>query len=272
MGLLEKLDESKRFIESKSDLKTEIALILGSGLSSIADAVLNAVCIPFGDIPHFVKSTVEGHKGELVIGKLSGKNVFIMAGRLHFYEGYTLKDVTYPVRLMKHLGVEKLIITSAVGAVNKNFKPGDIMLIVDHINFMGENSLIGPEGVLQGTRFPDMSTVYKDELIKKAQKCARALKIKIQKGVYLSVTGPSYETPAEIKMARILGADVVGMSTVPEALVANHCGIKILGISYISNMAAGILKQPLNHKEVIAVGKKIEKRLSSYIKEIVKVI
>ena len=146
------------------------------------------------------------------------------------------------------------------------------MLICDHINFMGDNPLMGPEGALQGTRFPDMSTVYKDELIKKAEKCAKALKIKIQKGVYFAGTGPSYETPAEVKMARILGADVVGMSTVPEALVANHCGIKILGISYISNMAAGILKQPLNHQEVIAIGKKIEKKLSNLIKEIVRKI
>lgn len=272
MGLIENLEESKRFIEGKTKLKPEVALILGSGLSSIADSVSDAVRIPFGEIPHFAKSTVEGHKGELVIGKLSGKNVFIMAGRLHFYEGHTMKGITYPQRLMKHLGIEKLIITSAVGAVNKRFKPGDIMLIVDHINFMGENPLMGPEGALQGTRFPDMSTVYKDELIEKAEKCAKASKIKIQKGVYIAGTGPSYETPAEVKMARILGADVVGMSTVPEAIVANHCGIKVLGISYISNMAAGILAQPLNHQEVIEIGRKIERRLSDYIKEIVKVI
>ncbi|MBI5573401.1 MAG: purine-nucleoside phosphorylase [Elusimicrobia bacterium] len=272
MGLLENLEESKKFIEGRTKLKPEVALILGSGLSSIADAVSDAVRIPFGEIPHFTKSTVEGHKGELVIGKLSGRNVMIMAGRIHFYEGHTMKDITYPQRLMKHLGVEKLIITAAVGAVNKKFHPGDIMLIRDHINFMGENPLMGTEGALQGTRFPDMSTVYKSELIEKAQKCAKALKIKIQKGVYFAGTGPSYETPAEVNMARILGADVVGMSTVPEAIVANHCGIKVLGISYISNMAAGILKQPLNHQEVIAIGKKIEKRLSSYIKEIVKVI
>lgn len=274
MRLLENLEESKRFIEGRTKLKPEVALILGSGLSSIADAAADAVRIPFGEIPHFVKSTVEGHKGELVIGKLpsGGRNVMIMAGRIHFYEGHTMKDTTYPQRLMKHLGIEKLIITSAVGAVNKKFRPGDIMLITDHINFMGENPLTGPEGALQGSRFPDMSTVYKVELIKKAEKCAKASKIKIQKGVYFAGTGPSYETPSEVNMARILGADVVGMSTVPEAIVANHCGLKVLGISYISNMAAGILKQPLNHQEVIEIGKKIEKRLSGYIKEIIKVI
>lgn len=272
MGLLENLNESKKFIETKSDLKPEIGLILGSGLSSIADATAESVRIPFSEIPHFAKSTIEGHRGELVIGRLSDKNVMIMAGRLHFYEGHTLKDVTYPVRLMKHLGVEKLIITAAAGSVNKNFKPGDIMLITDHINFMGGNPLIGPEGALQGTRFPDMSTVYADELIKKAKSAAAKLKIKLQRGVYLAGTGPSYETPTEVKMARILGADVVGMSTVPEAIVANHCGLKILGISYISNMAAGILKQPLNHQEVIEIGRKIEKQLSDFIKEIVKII
>ncbi|MEW6556181.1 MAG: purine-nucleoside phosphorylase [Elusimicrobiota bacterium] len=270
MELIEKLDESKRFIESKSKLKPEVALILGSGLSSVADAGLDIVCIPFSEIPYFAKSTVEGHKGEVVIGKLSGKKVFIMAGRLHFYEGHTLEDVTYPVRLMKYLGVEKLIITSAVGAVNKNFKPGDIMLITDHINFMGDNPLMGPNDDKLGPRFPDMSVVYNKELIKKAEVVAKKLKIKIQKGVYLAGRGPSYETPAEIKMARVLGTDVVGMSTVPEAIVANHCGIKVLGISYISNMAAGILKQPLNHQEVIETGRKVGKQLCRYIKEIVK--
>lgn len=272
MELLEKLNESKRFIESKSTLKPEVALILGSGLSSIADAVDGAARIAFSQVPHFVKSTVEGHKGELIIGRLSGKNVMIMAGRFHFYEGYILSDVAYPIRAMKHLGVEKLILTAAVGAVNKKFKPGDIMLISDHINFMGTNPLIGAEGVLQGVRFPDMSTVYKNELLKKAELAAKKLKLKIKKGIYLAGTGPSYETPAEVRMARILGADVVGMSTVPEAIVANHCGLKVLGISYISNMAAGVLKQPLNHKEVIEIGEKIGKRLGNYIKEIVKVI
>jgi purine-nucleoside phosphorylase len=173
---------------------------------------------------------------------------------------------------MKYMGVKKLIITSAVGAVNKKFKPGDIMLITDHINFMGSNPLLGQEGVLQGSRFPDMSEIYRNELIKKAELSAKKLGIKIQKGIYLAVTGPSYETPAEIRMARILGADVVGMSVVSESIVANHCGIELLGISYISNMAAGISKQPLNHKEVIEVGKRIEKQLSNYLKEIIKAI
>lgn len=272
MGLIERLDESKKYVETKTPLKPEIGLILGSGLSSVADAVSDKVRIPFAEIPNFLKSTVEGHKGELVIGKIFSKNVFIMAGRIHFYEGHTLKDVTYPVRLMKHLGINKIIITAAVGAVNKKFVPGDIMLITDHINFMGDNPLIGPEGALQGTRFPDMSTIYKNELFDKAAAVAKKLKLKIQKGVYMASTGPSYETPAEIKMARALGADVVGMSTVPEAIVANHCGMKVLGISYISNMAAGILKQPLTHKEVIETGKNIEVKLSGYIKEICKAI
>jgi len=272
MGLMEKLEESKKYIEAKTALKPEIGLILGSGLSSVAEAVTEKVRIPFAEIPNFLKSTVEGHKGELVIGKIFSKNVFIMAGRIHFYEGHSLKDVTYPVRLMKYLGIDKIIITAAVGAVNKKFRPGDIMLITDHINFMGDNPLIGTEGVLQGTRFPDMSMIYKNELLDRAVDVAGKLKLKIQKGVYLATTGPSYETPAEIKMARLLGADVVGMSTVPEAIVANHCGMKVLGISYISNMAAGILKQPLTHQEVIEAGKSIEIKLSSYIKEICRAI
>ncbi len=270
MGLIERLDESKQYIERMTRQNPEVGLILGSGLSSVADAVTDKVRIPFGDVPNFLKSTVEGHKGELVIGKIFSKNVFIMAGRIHFYEGHTLQDVTYPVRLMKSLGINKIIVTAAVGAVNKSFKPGDIMLITDHINFMGDNPLKGPEGALQGTRFPDMSTIYKNELFDAAVKVASRMKLKVRKGVYMATTGPSYETPAEIKMARALGADVVGMSTVPEAIVANHCGMKVLGISYISNMAAGILKQPLTHQEVIEAGKKVEIKLSSFIKEICK--
>jgi purine-nucleoside phosphorylase len=168
--------------------------------------------------------------------------------------------------------VENIIITAAVGAVNKKFKAGDLMLITDHINMMGSNPLIGPSGARQGTRFPDMSSIYRKELIASAEKVARKLKISVRKGVYLANSGPSYETPAEIQLARILGADVVGMSTVPESIVANHCGMNVLGISYVSNMAAGILKQPLTHQEVIDAGRKVEIKLSSFIKEIIRVI
>ncbi|OGS45746.1 MAG: purine-nucleoside phosphorylase [Elusimicrobia bacterium RIFOXYD2_FULL_34_15] len=272
MDLLEKLNESKKFIESKTDLIPKIGMILGSGLSSITDSISEKIKIPFSEIPYFAKCNVEGHWGEIVIGRLSGKTVFVMAGRLHFYEGHNIQDVIYPIQLMKCMGAEQLILTSAVGAVNKKFKPGDIMLITDHINLMGCNPLVGSEGILQGLRFPDMTDIYKYELIKKAELTAKKLKIKIQKGVYLAFSGPSYETPAEIKMARALGADVVGMSTVPEAITANHCGIKVIGISYISNMAAGILKQPLSHKEVLEIGKKVESKLTNYIKEIVKIM
>jgi purine-nucleoside phosphorylase len=272
MDLLSKLAESKAYLECKTGLRPTTGIILGSGLSSIAEAAEEKVRIPFSDIPHFLKSTVEGHRGEAIIGKIFGKPVFIMAGRIHFYEGHTLQDVTYPVRVMKHFGVENIIVTAAVGAVNRKFKAGDLMLITDHINMMGSNPLIGPEGARQGTRFPDMSSVYKKGLIDSAAAVARKLKINVRKGVYLANSGPSYETPAEVRMAGLLGADVVGMSTVPESIVANHCGMKVLGIAYISNMAAGILDQPLTHQEVIEAGRNVELKLSSLIKEIIKII
>ncbi|MBN1385077.1 MAG: purine-nucleoside phosphorylase [Elusimicrobia bacterium] len=270
--LKQNLDKTKKYIEERTKKRPVVGVILGSGLSSISGNVEDSVTIPYSSIPSFKESSIEGHKCELVIGNLSGKNVIIMAGRIHFYEGYTLKDVTYPIRVLKELGVKKLILTSATGAVNRKFRLGDIILVTDHINFMGINPLIGPEGVLQGVRFPDMSEVYKNDLVKKAEFTAKKLNIKIRKGVYFACTGPSYETPAEVKMAVTLGADIVGMSTVPEAIVANHCGIKVLGVSYISNMAAGILKQPLNHKEVIKIGKKTEEKLGNYIKEIIRII
>ncbi|OQA92113.1 MAG: Purine nucleoside phosphorylase 1 [Elusimicrobia bacterium ADurb.Bin231] len=272
MELLKKLDESKKFICSKTELLPEVGVILGSGLSSVANKVESAVRIPFQTVPNFSKSTVEGHSGEIVIGSMFAKPVFIMAGRIHFYEGHSLKDVTYPIRLMKHLGIKTVIITAAVGAVNKEYQPGDLMLITDHINLMGNNPLIGHEGVLQGTRFPDMSEVYTPVIIEKAEKVALSMGITLKKGVYLATTGPSYETPAEIRMMRTLGADVVGMSTVPEAIVASNCGMKVLGIAYISNMASGILKQPLSHKEVIETGKKVEIKLSELLIKIIKEI
>ncbi|OGS33163.1 MAG: purine-nucleoside phosphorylase [Elusimicrobia bacterium RIFOXYC2_FULL_34_12] len=272
MDLLKKLEESAKFIKSKTELEPEIGLILGSGLSSIADILSEKVIIPFSQIPNFIQSTVEGHRGEVIIGRFSGKKVFIMAGRLHYYEGHSIKDITYPVRLMKCLCVKKLILTSAVGAVNKKYKPGDIMLIKDHINFMGCNPLVGLDTVSQGERFPDMTSIYEHELIKKAELVAKKLEIRMHKGVYIAFSGPSYETPAEVKMIRKFDADVVGMSTVPEAIVANYCGIKVLGISYISNMAAGILRKQLNHKEVLSIGKKVETKLTDYIKEIIKIM
>lgn len=258
MTMAEKMNEVLKFIESRSQTKPTIGLILGSGLGGLADEITQAVKIPYQDIPHFPVSTVEGHQGQLVIGQLKGKNVVAMQGRFHFYEGYSLEQVTFPIRVMKSMGVQTLIITNAAGGINMDYKPGDLMIIKDHINFTGRNPLIGPNEEAFGVRFPDMSAAYDPEYVALAQQIARKNGIDVREGVYVGLTGPSYETPAEIRMLRILGADAVGMSTVPEVIVARHAGIRVLGISCISNMAAGILPQPLSHDEVMETAEKVK--------------
>ncbi len=259
-------------IQSKYKSLPKIGLILGSGLGILADEIQEAVKIPYHEIPGFPVSTVEGHKGQLVIGELQGVHVVVMQGRFHFYEGYSLDKVTFPVRVMKLLGVEKLIVTNAAGGVNTSFEPGDLMLISDHINNMGQNPLIGPNNSEFGVRFPDMSNAYCKELRDKAKQVASRMGLPIKEGVYVANTGPSYETPAEVRMIRILGGDAVGMSTVPEVIVARHSGIKVLGISCISNMAAGILDQPLTHDEVIETTEKVKESFLTFVKELVQVI
>ena len=261
--------KSAEYIQSKLKVTPEIGLILGSGLGILAEEIEDAVAIPYSEIPNFPVSTVHGHAGQLVIGQLSGKTVIAMQGRFHHYEGYTMDKVTFPVRVMKLLGVEKLIVTNAAGGVNKDFTPGDLMLITDHINMMG-NPLIGANDERFGPRFPDMSTAYDREFQQLARTVAADLNIKIQEGVYLGLTGPTYETPAEIRMIRTLGGDAVGMSTVPEVIVANHSSMRVLGISCITNMAAGILDQPLNHEEVIETTEKVKNTFLLYVKELVK--
>ena len=227
--------------------------------------------IPYNEIPNFIKSTVKGHKGRLVFAEIQGKKVVMMQGRNHFYEGHTMQEITYPVKVMKKLGVKTLILTNAAGSVNENFKPADLMLITDHINYMGSNPLIGPNDETLGERFPDMSEIYKKDLIELAEKCAKNLGITLQKGVYFASSGPSYETPAEIRMARTIGADVVGMSTVPEAIVANYCGLKVLGITCVSNAAAGVQgAQKLSHAEVIETTNAAKAGFKALIREIVK--
>lgn len=245
------MKQTIEFIKEKTNnFNPEIGIILGSGLG---DFVKNfeSIAISYSDIPGFKTSTIQGHAGKLVFAEINGKKTVIMQGRYHFYEGHHMQTVVYPVKVMKKLGIKTLIITNAAGAVNKDFKPADLMVITDHINFMGTNPLIGLNDETLGTRFPDMSDVYKKDLVKLAQDCAKEIDFDIQKGVYVASTGPSYETPAEVKMLRTLGADAVGMSTVPEAIVANYCGIKVLGISCITNYAAGITETPLCHEEVI---------------------
>lgn len=264
------IKEAAQFLKGKISTTPEIGLILGSGLGVLADEVENAVSIPYETIPHFPVSTVEGHAGELVIGTLSGKTVAAMKGRFHYYEGYSFEQVTFPVRVMKALGIETVIVTNAAGGVNESFEPGDLMLISDHLNLMGGNPLIGKNDNELGVRFPDMSEAYSRELRTLAKDAAGRVGVSVKEGVYAGNTGPVYETPAEVRMARVLGADAVGMSTVPEVIVARHSSMKVLGISCISNMAAGILDQPLAHEEVIETTEKVRAAFLAYVKEIVK--
>ncbi len=270
--MIENLKESKNFIESKVKIKPEYGLILGSGLGHVAEILTEKTIIPYAKIPHFPVSTVHGHAGQLVFGRLNSKSVVVMQGRVHYYEGHPLSAVTYPIRLFKNLGVSKLILTSAVGGINKKYKPADIVFVKDHINLMGDNPLIGGHIAEFGERFPDMSCVYSPRLIKLAVNIAKKFKIKTHNGIYLAASGPSYETPSEIRAYRKLGGDVVGMSVVPETIVANQLKIEILCISYISNMASGISKTVLSHEEVMGVGKIAGKKVSKIIKNLIEKI
>ncbi len=266
------MESTINYIKEKiQDFQPEIGIILGSGLGDFADG-FESIIIPYNDIPGFEKSNVQGHKGQLVFAQINGKKVVMMQGRYHFYEGYSMQTVTYPVKVMKKLGVKTLIITNAAGAVTPEFNPGDLMLITDHINFMGTNPLIGKNDEALGTRFPDMSEIYSKELIQKAEAIAQKLNINYQKGIYAATTGPSYETPSEIKMFRLLGANAVGMSTAPEAIVANYCGLKVLGISCLTNYAAGVSKTPLNHQEVIDTANRVKENFKNLLSEILKSI
>ncbi|MCG1022961.1 purine-nucleoside phosphorylase [Sutcliffiella horikoshii] len=267
---LEAIKKSAGYINEKLSNKPEIGLILGSGLGVLAEEIQNPTVIPYTEIPEFPVSTVEGHAGQLVIGTLEGKTVIAMQGRFHFYEGYAMDKVTFPVRVMKYLGVEKLIVTNAAGGVNESFEAGDLMILSDHINNMGTNPLIGPNNNELGARFPDMSEPYCKELRKLAKNVAAEIGLKVQEGVYVGNTGPSYETPAEVRLLRTLGGDAVGMSTVPEVIVARHSGMKVLGISCISNMAAGILDQPLTHDEVMETTEMVKANFLQFVKTIVK--
>lgn len=266
------MESTIKYIKEKiQDFQPEIGIILGSGLGDFADE-FESIIIPYNDIPGFEKSNVQGHKGQLVFAQINGKKVVMMQGRYHFYEGYSMQTVTFPVKVMKKLGVKTLIITNAAGAVTPEFTPGDLMLITDHINFMGTNPLIGKNDETLGTRFPDMSEVYSKELILKAEEIAQKLNINYQKGVYAATTGPSYETPSEVKMFRMLGANAVGMSTAPEAIVANYCGLKILGISCLTNYASGVSETPLNHQEVIDTANRVKESFKNLLSEILKSI
>ncbi|MGJ9382438.1 purine-nucleoside phosphorylase [Salipaludibacillus sp. CF4.18] len=269
MSNSEMIKDAKEYIEKQLVSKPSIGLILGSGLGMLAEEIESPIHIPYQEIPGFPTSTVTGHKGQLVIGELQGKTVVAMQGRFHYYEGYSMDLVTLPVRVMKAIGVEQLIVTNAAGGINETFEPGNLMIIKDHLNMFGDNPLIGSNNDELGVRFPDMSQAYTAELVQLAHQVAKDMNFKVQEGVYVGNTGPTYETPAEIHMLRTLGGDAVGMSTVPEVIVARHSDMNVLGISCISNMAAGILDQPLTHDEVMETTEQVKADFLSYVKQIV---
>lgn len=268
MSLALRLTEAVAMIQERSPLRPAIGLVLGSGLGAFAKTLEGATRIPYADIPHFPRSTVSGHQGELVIGTSGGVPVAVLAGRSHYYEGHPLADVVFPVRVLARSGVRSLVVTNAAGSVNVDFRPGELMIIDDHINFIG-NPLIGPNEEALGPRFPDMSDAYDPTLRGIAEKACAAAGVPARHGVYIAMTGPSYETPAEIRMARALGADAVGMSTAPEVVAARHMGVRVVGLSCLTNMAAGVLKKKLDHKEVLEVGEKVKDSLMGVLARVV---
>lgn len=269
MELQQKITAAAEYILARIPAKPRIGLVLGSGLGDFADTLEDAVRIPFAEIPNFPRTTVEGHTGALVFGKKQGRYVAVLQGRIHYYEGYSQREITIPVRVLAAIGVRTLVLTNAAGGVNKSYKPGDLMLICDHINFSGSNPLIGPNLDAFGPRFPDVSNLYCAELRQDVKEMAAFLGIPLREGVYLMTSGPNYETPAEIRMFRTLGADAVGMSTVPEALVAGHCGMKVVGISCITNMAAGVLPQRLDHSEVMETAARVHDKFHELISNMI---
>jgi len=264
------LNKAAEFIEGKTGkFKPEIGIILGSGLGELADEYCEKA-LSYAEIPGFEVSTVSGHKGRLVFAEINGKKVVMMQGRFHFYEGHSIQKVVFPVKVMKKLGVKTLIVTNAAGGVNPEFKPADLMIITDHINFMGTNPLIGANDNDMGERFPDMSEVYTKKDIELVKITGKKLGIGLREGVYMALTGPSYETPAEVRMARTLGADAIGMSTVPEAVTARWAGMDVIGLSCICNSAAGVSTVGLSHKDVIEAANTAKEKFKKLVKEIIR--
>lgn len=264
--------QSVEYIKANVDYKPEVGIILGSGLGDLVDSVKNPIYIEYKDIPNFPVSTVSGHQGRLVFGEINGKKVMLMQGRFHFYEGYTMKQVTYPVYVMNQLGIDKMVVTNACGGINTELSPGTLMLITDFINLFGTNPLIGVNDERFGVRFPDMSEPYKLDMIATAKKIASELGIQCKSGVYAGFTGPYYETAAEIKMIGRHGADAVGMSTVPETIVANYLGMNVLGIACITNMATGIQTMKHSHDRVVEIAKKASVDLCRWVEKIIEEI
>ncbi|PNR94169.1 purine-nucleoside phosphorylase [Petrotoga sp. 9PWA.NaAc.5.4] len=264
-----KVRQAANYIKEKSNITPKIAIILGSGLGKISENLESPIQIVYENIPNFPKSTAPGHKGELLIGKFGDKNILLMNGRFHYYEGYTMKEVTFPIRVMQELGIEYLILTNAAGTLNPDFEIGYPCLITDHINFFGDNPLIGPNYDEWGERFPDMTEVYSKYLIDAAFSSAKKLNIRIYSGVYLGLSGPTFETPAEMTMMRNFGADLVGMSTVPEAIVARHAGIKLLGFSAITDKAVPTQLKKVTAEEVLEVAEKTGGKIADIIMDMI---
>jgi purine-nucleoside phosphorylase len=267
-GLAERLAEAVSFIRSRTSLAPRIGLVLGSGLGAFAKTLEAATAIPYREIPHFPGSSIAGQEGELVLGQSGGVPVAVMAGRAHYYQGYSLDEVVFPVRVLRSLGAEVLVVTNAAGAVNTTFAPGELMIIEDHINLIG-NPLVGPNEDFLGPRFPDMSEAYDVRLRQVAEDACRATGAPVHRGVYIAMSGPSYETPAEIRMARAVGADAVGMSTAPEVVAARHMGVRVLGLSCLTNMAAGVSARKLDHREVLEVGERVKDTLLEVLRRVV---
>ena len=271
-SLYERAEHATRIIRARINVEPRVAIVLGSGLGGFADDFEEAVSIPYEDIPGFKRSTAQGHAGRLVVGKVDSVPILAMQGRVHYYEGYSLEEVTFPIRTFALLGIKTLILTNAAGGINVQLQQGALMVISDHLNLMGVNPLVGPNDERFGPRFPDMSAVYSPELQEVVVEEARAIGVEVRRGIYGALSGPSYETPAEILMLRNLGADAVGMSTVPEAIVARHMGLEVLGISCITNMAAGLSDEPINHEEVMATGDRVRGTFTELLRKVVSAI
>ena len=266
--MLERIQETADFLKSKMHTHPETAIILGTGLGSLVNEITDKYEIGYETIPNFPVSTVEGHSGKLIFGKLGNKNIMAMQGRFHFYEGYSMKEVTFPIRVMRELGIKTLFVSNAAGGMNPSFEIGDLMIITDHINFFPEHPLRG-KNIPYGPRFPDMSEAYNRELIRKADEIANEKGIKVQHGIYIGTQGPTYETPAEYKMFRILGADAVGMSTVPEVIVANHCGIQVFGISVITDLGVEGKIVEVTHEDVQKAADAAQPLMTTIMRELI---
>lgn len=265
MTLFQKLEEAATFIKKARDTTPRVGIVLGSGLGAFVDSIQDKVTLPYDEIPHFKKTTVEGHEGRLILGSVDGIEVAVMQGRYHAYEGHSMDQVVFPVRLLARLGIDSVILTNAAGGVNTSYNAGDLVLITDHINLSGHNPLVGPNIAELGPRFPDMTSAYDHDLRQILNTKAKELSVNLREGVYAGVLGPTYETPAEVRMVRIMGGDLVGMSTVPESIAANHLGLRVAGISCVTNMAAGIENVKLQHEDIKEQALKVMAKFSQLL-------